>query len=139
MAASNDSFAAPVVRLNYLSDPDDIRVLVSGSRIARKIFASVALAPFISHETGPGSGAQSDAAIEAGIRTTGSTVHHLVGTCRMGEEGIAVVDSRLRVRGIDALRVIDASIMPTVTTGNTNAPTLMIGAKGAAMVLEDHH
>ncbi len=139
MAASNDSFAAPVVRLNYLSDPDDIRVLVSGIHIARKIFASVALAPFISHETGPGSGAQSDAAIEAGIRTTGSTVHHLVGTCRMGEEGIAVVDSRLRVRGIDALRVIDASIMPTVTTGNTNAPTLMIGAKGAAMVLEDHH
>ncbi len=72
------------------------------------------------------------------IRRNGSTVHHLAGTCRMGEDADAVVDSRLRVRGIGGLRVIDASIMPRVTTGNTNAPTIMIGAKGAAMVLEDN-
>jgi choline dehydrogenase len=113
-------------------------VLASGVRIARRIFGAPALAAFVSHETGPGADAQSDDALEAGIRASGSTVHHLVGTCRMGEDDAAVVDSRLRVRGLSGLRVIDASIMPTVTTGNTNAPTIMIGAAGAAMVLADN-
>jgi choline dehydrogenase len=138
MAASRDPVIPPDIRLNYLADDNDIRVLASGIRIARRIFGAPALAPFISHETGPGPAAQSDEAIEAGIRATGSTVHHLVGTCRMGEDEAAVVDSRLRVRGLSGLRVIDASIMPTVTTGNTNAPTIMIGARGAAMVIEDN-
>jgi choline dehydrogenase len=138
MAASRNPVIPPDIRLNYLADDNDIRVLASGIRIARRIFGAPALAPFISHETGPGPAAQSDEAIEEGIRATGSTVHHLVGTCRMGEDEAAVVDSRLRVRGLSGLRVIDASIMPTVTTGNTNAPTIMIGARGAAMVIEDN-
>ncbi|OGA02216.1 MAG: hypothetical protein A3H35_14605 [Betaproteobacteria bacterium RIFCSPLOWO2_02_FULL_62_17] len=138
MAASSDPFTPPIIRLNYLAAANDIQVLASGIRIARRIYASPALAPFIAHETGPGPDAQSEEALEASIRASGSTVHHLVGTCRMGEDQDAVVDSRLRVRGVGGLRVIDASIMPTVTTGNTNAPATMIGAKGAAMVLEDN-
>ena len=81
---------------------------------------------------------QDDAALEAWMRKTGSTVHHLVGTCRMGADEGAVVDARLRVRGVEGLRVVDASIMPTITTGNTNAPTLMIGARAAALVMEDN-
>lgn len=138
MAVSADPMASPDIRLNYLSDASDIRVLESGIRIARRIFASPALASMIAHETSPGPQAQDAGAIEEKIRATGNTVHHLVGTCRMGEDEGAVVDSRLRVRGLAGLRVIDASIMPTVTTGNTNAPSIMIGAKGAAMVLEDN-
>jgi len=138
MATSRDPFIAPEIRLNYLSQVNDIAVLASGIRIARRIFSSAAIAPYIERETGPGPDARSDAAIENWIRASGSTVHHLVGTCRMGEDATAVVDSRLRVRGVGGLRVIDASIMPVVTTGNTNAPAIMIGAKGAAMVLEDN-
>ena len=138
MATCGDPFVPPVIQLNYLSAANDIRVLASGIRIARRIFSSPALAPFVVNETGPGVEAQSDEAIESSIRATGSTVHHLVGTCRMGEDENAVVDSRLRVRGVTGLRVIDASIMPTVTTGNTNAPSIMFGAKGAAMVIEDN-
>ncbi len=138
MAASPDPFVPPHIQLNYLSDAGDIAVLASGIQIARRIFASAALAPFIVRETGPGPQSREGGAVEACIRASGSTVHHLAGTCRMGEDEAAVVDSRLRVRGIGRLRVIDASIMPVVTTGNTNAPAIMIGAKGAAMVLEDN-
>jgi choline dehydrogenase len=132
-AVSPEPLAPPDIRLNYLADPGDIGVLASGIRIAQRIFGSPAIAPFIERETGP---AAED--LESYIRRTGSTVHHLVGTCRMGEDDAAVVDSRLRVRGVQGLRVIDASIMPAITTGNTNAPTIMIGARGAAMVIEDH-
>ena len=138
MATSPDPFAPPEIRLNYLSDASEIEVLASGIRIARRILACPALALFIVEETGPGPAAQSEEALEAYIRASGSTVHHLVGTCRMGEDDGAVVDSRLRVRAVQGLRVIDASIMPAVTTGNTNAPSVMIGAKGAAMVIEDN-
>jgi len=137
MAVSPDPMAAPEIQPNYLSDPDDMRVIVAGIRVARAIMAAPALAAVMVRETSPGPDAETDAAIEAHIRATGSTVHHLVGTCRMGEDDGAVVDSRLRVRGIEGLRVVDASVMPQVTTGNTNAPTIMIGAKGAAMILED--
>ena len=85
----------------------------------------------------PGADIQSDGALIAFLRDAGTNLHHPVGTCRMGEDPMAVVDSRLRVRGLKALRVVDASVMPTVTTGNTNAPTIMIGEKGAAMIRED--
>jgi len=84
-----------------------------------------------------GAGIQSDEALTRFLREAGINLHHPVGTCRMGEDPMAVVDSRLRVRGLEGLRVIDASVMPTVTTGNTNAPSIMIGEKGAAMIRED--
>jgi choline dehydrogenase len=137
MAGSADYRVAPDIRLNYLADRNDVTDILAGIATARKILTAPALAPFIVGETSPGSAATSNADLEAFVRATGTTVHHLAGTCRMGEDGGAVVDSRLRVRGIDGLRVIDASIMPSVTTGNINAPTLMIGEKGAAMMLED--
>ncbi len=138
MAVSRDARTAPAIRLNYLSDANDVRVIEAGVEIARRMLAAPALKPYVVRETGPGPEVQSGALMEDYIRRNGSTVHHLAGTCRMGEDADAVVDSRLRVRGIGGLRVIDASIMPRVTTGNTNAPTIMIGAKGAAMVLEDN-
>jgi len=137
MATSPNPGVPPTIHLNYLSDPEDMRALTSGVQQVRNIFAQKAIAPYIVTETGPGGEAQHDEAIAAYIRTSGTTVHHLVGTCRMGEDDRAVVDSRLRVRGIGGLRVVDASVMPQVTTGNTNAPTIMIGDKGAALIRED--
>ncbi len=138
MAVSRDPHVPPSIRLNYLQDAADVRVIAAGMTIARRILGAPALKPYIVRETGPGAEVQSGASMEDYIRASGSTVHHLAGTCRMGEDAGAVVDSRLRVRGIDGLRVIDASIMPKVTRGNTNAPTIMIGARGAALVLEDN-
>ena len=138
MAVSRDPHVPPSIRLNYLCDANDIGVIAAGVGIARRILSAPALKPYVVRETGPGPEVQSGASMEVYIRRNGSTVHHLAGTCRMGEDEGAVVDSRLRVRGIAGLRVIDASIMPRVTTGNTNAPTIMIGAKGAALVLEDN-
>jgi len=85
----------------------------------------------------PGADVQSDEALTAFLREVGTNLHHPVGTCRMGEDPMAVVDSRLRVHGLEGLRVVDASVMPTVTTGNTNVPSIMIGEKGAAMIRED--
>jgi choline dehydrogenase len=137
MARSPDFRAPPEIRLNYLHDQSDVADIVAGIGIVRNILAAPALAPHVVKEISPGKDVTSDAALESFIRDTGTTVHHLAGTCRMGEDTEAVVDSRLRVRGIDGLRVIDASVMPSVTTGNINAPTLMIGEKGAAMIIED--
>ena len=109
----------------------------AASRHVRRIFAAPALAQHSLGETSPGPDIQSDAELLAYARRSGNTLYHPVGTCKMGEDPRAVVDSRLRVRGIQGLRVIDASVMPTLTTGNTNAPTIMIGEKGAAMIRED--
>jgi choline dehydrogenase len=137
MAASADPLARPVIRPNYLSAPADLRVLIAGMRHARRIFAAPALAPYRVAETVPGPQAESDEALGDFARRTGTTVYHPVGTCCMGETPAAVVDSRLRVHGIAGLRVVDASVMPGVTTANTNAPTIMIAEKGAAMIRED--
>ena len=115
----------------------DVRALLAGIAHARRIFAAPPLARHSASETMPGAGTQSDEALTRFLREAGMNLHHPVGTCRMGEDPMAVVDSRLRVRGLEGLRVIDASIMPTVTTGNTNAPSIMIGEKGAAMIRED--
>ena len=137
MARSADPASAPVITPNYLSDPNDARVLIAGMRFTRSIFASPAIAQHSVVETLPGRDVQTDDALTDYARQFGNTIYHPVGTCRMGDGPAAVVDSRLRVHGIGGLRVIDASVMPTLTTGNTNAPTIMIGEKGAAMIRED--
>jgi choline dehydrogenase len=137
MARSPDPTAAPVITPNYLSDPADMRVMSAGIRYTREIFAAPAIAKYSVTETLPGSATTSDESLLDYAKNFGSTVYHPVGTCRMGDGVSAVVDSRLRVHGLGGLRVIDASIMPTLTTGNTNAPTIMIGEKGAALIRED--
>ena len=137
MARSPDPFEKAVITPNYLSDPADIRVLLAGMRFAREIFAAPAIAQHSVVETLPGPDVQSDDALTQYARDYGTTIYHPVGTCRMGKGPAAVVDARLRVHGIGGLRVADASIMPTLTTGNTNAPTIMIGEKAAAMIRED--
>jgi len=138
MSGSADPFARPIITPNYLSAPGDGQVLLAGMRFTRRIFAQTPMARHSVEETLPGSAVQSDEALLDHCRQYGTTIFHPVGTCRMGEDdSVAVVDSRLRVHGMSGLRVIDASVMPTLTTGNTNAPTIMIGEKGAAMIRED--
>ena len=135
-AASSDPLARPDIRPGYLSSADDIRVLASGLREARRIQASPALADHTVEELRPGAGVESDDEVGAYARETGNTLYHPVGTCKMGTDPMAVVDPTLRVHGIEALRVVDASVMPTITSGNTNAPTIMIAEKAAAMIRE---
>jgi choline dehydrogenase len=137
MAQSPDPLTYPAIRPNYLSAPSDLRVLIAGVNHTRKIFAQPAMAPYSVEETVPGPGIATDEQFGEFARTNGTNVFHPVGTCKMGTDPMAVVDPRLKVIGIDGLRVIDASVMPCVTTGNTNAPTIMIGEKGAAMIKED--
>ncbi|MBW4090651.1 MAG: NAD(P)-binding protein [Proteobacteria bacterium] len=138
MADSPDPFARPRITPNYLSAPNDARVLLAGLRLARAIFAQAPIAGHSVAETVPGPDVTTDAALLDYCRQFGTTIFHPVGTCRMGADpGFAVVDPRLRVHGIGGLRVIDASVMPTLTTGNTNAPTIMIAEKGAAMIRAD--
>jgi len=137
MARSADPLERPAIRPNYLSASTDVGILLAGIDYARRIFAAPALSQYSAAETMPGSHAQTERQLDEFLHRDGTNLHHPVGTCRMGEDPMAVVDSRLRVRGIGGLRVVDASVMPTVTTGNTNAPTIMIGEKGAAMIRED--
>jgi len=137
MAESADPLTRPVIRPNYLSNADDLRILQAGFEHGRRIFASPAIARYSVAELRPGPEVESDEAFRDFARREGTTIYHPVGTCKMGEDPTAVVDSRLRVRGIAGLRVADASIMPFLTTGNTNAPTIMIGEKAAAMIRED--
>ena len=132
-----DPMAPPAIRPNFLSAQVDRDALVEGIRIARRIGAAPSLAPYREHEFSPGPGVRTYDEILDFCRRVGSTVFHPVGTCKMGKDAEAVVDERLRVRGLAGLRVADASIMPTLVSGNTNAPAIMIGEKGAAMILED--
>jgi len=134
---SADPFAAPAIRPNYLSAPADLPVLVKGLAMLRAIAVRAPLARHIAEEREPGPDCTDDAALADHIRRRGWTSYHPVGTCRMGTDPEAVVDPRLRVNGIGGLRVVDASIMPTITSANTNAPTIMIAEKGAALILED--
>ena len=138
MARTADPLEKPVITPNYLSDPADFQVLKAGIQFTRAIFASPAIAKHSVVETLPGSDLIADDQLLDYARRYGTTIYHPVGTCRMGEGPSAVVDSRLRVHGVEGLRIVDASIMPTLTTGNTNAPTIMIGEKAAAMIREDH-
>ena len=137
MARSPDPAMAPVITPNYLSDPNDLRVLLAGMRMTRQIFAASAIARHSLGEILPAPGVQTDDELADYARGFGTTIFHPIGTCRMGEDPRAVVDARLRVHGVGGLRVIDASVMPTLTTGNTNAPTIMIAEKGAAMIREE--
>ena len=134
---SPDPLAAPEIRFNFLRSRDDVAALTAGMRLARKITQQPTLAPYVAEELLPGAQVNSDAEFEAAIRKNGVSNLHPVGTCRMGADPAAVCDPRLRVNGIGGLRVVDASVMPTVPAGNTNAPTIMIAEKAADMILED--
>ena len=134
---SPDAMQAPEVHTNFMSAPDDMRATIAGIRQIRQIFAAAPLAGAVEAEISPGPSLRTDDALAGFIRKNGKSAYHPVGTCRMGSDGSAVVDDRLRVRGIGRLRVIDASIMPTLTSGNTAAPSMMIGEKGAALLAED--
>ena len=110
-------------------------MLRAGIRLSREIFAQQAYDDFRGNEYAPGAGATSDADLDAYIRTNANTLYHPLGTCKMGSDEMAVVDTALRVRGIDGLRVIDASVMPDIISGNTNFPTMMIAERGAEFIL----
>ena len=134
--ASTDPFADPVIHANYLDSREDRRTLRAGVKIARDVVAQEALAPYRDVELAPGPAISTDAEIDAWVRATAETIYHPVGTCRMGrdDDPNAVVDKELRVIGLTALRVVDASVMPTLIGSNTNAPTIMIAEKAADMI-----
>jgi choline dehydrogenase len=134
---SPDPLAHPAITLNYLSTDEDRRVAVDSIRFTRRIMAAKALARFQPEEFRPGTGMQSDVDLVRCAGDLGTTIFHPVGTCRMGNDPMAVVDDRLRVRGISGLRIADASVMPFITSGNTNAPTMMIAEKGAEFLKRD--
>jgi len=132
--ASADPFAAPAIDPNFLAERDDIERLVRGFRLMRGILNQPALAAFRGRELAASAGAQSDAQIEAFIRDHADTIYHPVGSCRMGRGAMDVVDAALRVHGLQGLRVIDASIMPSIVGGNTNAPVIAIAEKAADLI-----
>lgn len=133
--ASADPLDKPRMQPEYLSAPQDLPVLLAGLKLSREIFAQAPLRALAGAEVFPGSAKQSDADLIEFIRAKAETIYHPVGTCRMGTDADAVVDARLRVHGIEGLRVVDASIMPTLIGGNTNAPVVMIAEKAADAVL----
>ncbi|HEY9624648.1 MAG TPA: GMC family oxidoreductase N-terminal domain-containing protein [Crinalium sp.] len=124
----------PMIQLNYLENQSDVKRLVDALKLMRQVIQSNAFDEFRGREVAPGDDVQSDADIEAYIRQTCGTVFHPVGTCKMGTDPMAVVDSELQVHGVQGLRIADASIMPTIITGHTNAPTIMIGEKAADLI-----
>jgi choline dehydrogenase-like flavoprotein len=130
---SPDPTAKPIIVHNYYDDPDDLKTAIDGVRTVMEIARHSPLAECIS---GPLflPASDSDADIEAHVRTTTQTLYHPVGTCRMGTDATSVLDTELRVRGVDGLRVVDASVMPTVPRGNTNAPTIAIAERAADLI-----
>jgi choline dehydrogenase len=134
---SADPYEAPAIRYNFLSTEDDRRTAVAGLRLLRRLVCSPAMQPYVAAEEAPGERVQSDADWLGYCREAGSTVYHPVATCRMGSDARAVTDARLRVRGISGVRVVDASIMPAVLSGNINAAVIAVAEKGADLVLED--
>ena len=134
---SADPAAPPVIEPGYFTDPADLPTLIRGIRRIREVMRQEPLRSLIEEELVPGAAAADDDSLIASIREWSNTTHHWIGTCRMGADAAAVVDPRLRVRGVGGLRVADASIMPTHINGNTNAAAIMIGEKAAAMIRED--
>lgn len=125
--------------MNYLQSESDLQKLVYGIKVIRQLFHSSAFNEFCGEEVAPGANVTSDEALQAYVRDVVETVWHLADTCKMGHDPMAVVDAQLRVHGVEGLRVADASIMPSVTTGNTNAPTIMIGEKAADLIKAAKH
>ena len=136
-ARSPDPATQPAINPRYFAEETDRRAIVAGLKLARRLFAAPAIRPYVTVETLPGSQVQSDDELLDYARQMGSTVFHASCSCKMGRDALAVVDDRLCVHGLQGLRVIDASVMPAVTSTNTNAPTIMIAEKGADMILAD--
>ena len=137
---SSDPLVAPAMQPNYLSTERDRRMIVAGIRLARRFAATPALSPYVKSEYWPGPSAQNDGDLLEFAKNTGGTIFHPSGTCKMGDSArdpLAVVDARLRVHGLEGLRVVDCSIMPTLVSGNTNVPVVMIAEKAADMILAD--
>jgi len=134
---SSDPFAPPSINYRFLATENDRQTAVLAVRLARELAAAPPLRNIIAEEIQPGCHIDSDEQILEFIRNSGETTQHMVGTCKMGHDPMAVVDERLRVHGIAGLRVADASIMPTMLSGNTSVPCMMIGEKCADMVLSE--
>ncbi|MBL4930131.1 GMC family oxidoreductase [Fuscibacter oryzae] len=135
--ASADPLAAPAIDPGFLSDPRDLATTIAGARLTRDIMMQPAMAPYLHTEMFGTHGAMSDAEWESHIRARADTIYHPVGTCRMGLDAASVVDPNLRVRGMEGLRVVDASVMPSLVSGNTNAPTIMIAERAARAILSE--
>jgi len=134
---SDDFRKQPAIRPNYLSTESDRQVAADAIRLTRRIVEQPALQRYRPEEFKPGAEFQSEEDLVKAAGQVGTTIFHPVGTCRMGTDEGAVVDPRLKMRGLEGLRIADASVMPAITSGNTNSPTLMIAEKAAAMILED--
>jgi len=136
--ASTDPLAAPVIQQNFLADPQDLARLRDSVHIAREVLAQPALRDFVAAETAPGTTVASDEDLNAFIRASAITVHHPAGTCRMGsaQDPLAVVDAHLRFLGAEGLRIVDASVMPDLTSGNINAPVLMLAERAARWIVD---
>jgi len=135
---STDPMAPPKIKLNYLSSTEDVEVAVASLKFTRRIMAAEALKRFNPVELKPGPEVQSEEQLVNAARDLGTTIFHPVGTCKMGSDPLAVVNDRLAVHGVRKLRVADASIMPRITSGNTNAPTVMIAEQAARFIKEDY-
>lgn len=135
MIDSNDPLKAPLIDPRYFSDPEDMRTARASLRIARALIAQPAFDEFRGGEYAPGADVQSDADLDNYIRNTANSIYHPVGTCRIGNDPMAVVDPQLKVHGIDNLRVVDASVMPTIVSGNTNAAVMMIAEKASDLII----
>jgi choline dehydrogenase len=132
---SPDPLAKPAIRGNHLTEPDDVAALVCGMKLAREIAGTGPLAEAAGREIFPGASVDGEDELETDVRRRAELLYHPAGTCRMGTDDQAVVDPALRVRGVNGLRVVDASIMPLIPGGNTNAPTIMIAEQAADLIL----
>jgi choline dehydrogenase-like flavoprotein len=132
---SNRPEDPPRIEARYLSEARDLEILMQGIEVSRQIIAAVPFTPFRGREVYPGAGLITRAQLEGIVRRKAETIYHPAGSCRMGSDAAAVVDGALKVRGVEALRVVDASIMPRLIGGNTNAPTIMIAEKAADLLL----
>jgi choline dehydrogenase len=134
--ASNRAGDKPRIEANYLSDAEgfDLRMMIECAKVSRTIFAQKAFDPYRGAPIFPARNDLDDRELEAFVRAKAETVYHPIGTCRMGSDDASVVDTQLRVRGVEGLRVIDASVMPTLIGGNTNAPTMMIAERAADLI-----